>query len=485
MLSPRSAFDATARALPDATRPRDAGGAAYLPAGVFSDRWLVALRWWFAALQGLALVAAERVFHLDLPLEPLLGCIGVGLASNVALAWWVRRRTPGGGRGRELSSPAVAGVLSLDVLLLMAMLAWSGGAHNPFSVAALVQVTLAATLLPPRWTWGVVAVAVLGYGALFAPEGAPGLLPWADFFSPRTGPVEPPMGAPCPHCAAPASGLSLHLQGMWIAFVLAACLVAHFVGRVSASLRAHGQALVAMGEAAARHRRLEALTTLAAGAAHELATPIGTIGLVAGELAAGARRDGAPAEVVDDLDLLSSEVARCRAILDRMGDVAQGLPAELPVVVSPARIGAEVQGRLLPEQAARLRLSLANAPAALAPPEALARTLLTLVNNAFDASSAEGTVTVTARAEAGADTAADALAMVHFEVRDTGTGMDAELLARACEPFVTTKAPGRGMGLGLYLAHRFAEDVGGRLTLASAPGQGTTATLSVPCAARG
>jgi two-component system sensor histidine kinase RegB len=450
-----------------------------LPAGLFSDRWLVSLRWWFAALQAVALLVAERVFHLDLPLQPLLIFLAVGLASNGALAWWVRRRTPGAGRGRELSSPAVAGVLSLDVLLLMAMLAWSGGAHNPFSVAALVQVTLAATLLPPRWTWAVVAVAVLGYGALFAPEGAPGLLPWSEIVAEATDDMAGElagMGAPCPHCAAPASGLSLHLQGMWMAFVLAAGLVAHFVGRVSASLRAHGRALVAMGEAASRHRRLEALTTLAAGAAHELATPIGTIALVAGELAGNARREGAPAEVLEDLALLSDEVARCRAILDRMGGAAQGLPAELPVVVTMARIGADVQGRLLPEQAARLRLALDDTVAALAPPEALARTLLTLVSNAFDASAADGEVRLSAKA---APTATGEI-QVCFEVRDTGVGMEAELLARACEPFVSTKQPGRGMGLGLYLAHRFAQDVGGSLTLNSAPGQGTTVRLWVP-----
>jgi len=59
-------------------------------------------------------------------------------------------------------------------------------------------------------------------------------------------------------------------------------------------------------------------------------------------------------------------------------------------------------------------------------------------------------------------------------------GMTPEVLARAGEPFFSTRAPGTGMGLGLFLARTFAEQLGGGLTVASLPGQGTTATLTWP-----
>jgi signal transduction histidine kinase/CheY-like chemotaxis protein len=69
---------------------------------------------------------------------------------------------------------------------------------------------------------------------------------------------------------------------------------------------------------------------------------------------------------------------------------------------------------------------------------------------------------------------------VCFAVRDTGIGMDAETVARATEPFFTTKPAGKGTGLGLALAHRFCRQSGGALTIDSRPGEGTTVRLYLP-----
>lgn len=70
--------------------------------------------------------------------------------------------------------------------------------------------------------------------------------------------------------------------------------------------------------------------------------------------------------------------------------------------------------------------------------------------------------------------------MVAIEVADNGRGMEPEVLARAMEPFFTTKPAGRGTGLGLAMARRFAEGCGGRLTIDSRPGQGTTVRIMLP-----
>ena len=72
---------------------------------------------------------------------------------------------------------------------------------------------------------------------------------------------------------------------------------------------------------------------------------------------------------------------------------------------------------------------------------------------------------------------------VRLSVRDQGHGMDAVTLARATEPFFTTKGVGKGTGLGLSMVHGLAEQLGGRLQLESEPGAGTTASLWIPAAA--
>jgi two-component system sensor histidine kinase RegB len=69
---------------------------------------------------------------------------------------------------------------------------------------------------------------------------------------------------------------------------------------------------------------------------------------------------------------------------------------------------------------------------------------------------------------------------IEVEVTDGGAGMEAGVLARAGEPFFTTKEPGQGTGLGLYIARTLVEQLGGALELASERGRGTTARITLP-----
>ena len=105
--------------------------------------------------------------------------------------------------------------------------------------------------------------------------------------------------------------------------------------------------------------------------------------------------------------------------------------------------------------------------------------LLNLAVNARDAMPEGGELTISTKP--GRDLQDDA-ARVMLVVTDTGSGMDAETLARAIEPFFSTKAVGKGTGLGLSMVHGLAAQSGGRLNLSSVPGQGTTATLCLPVA---
>lgn len=109
--------------------------------------------------------------------------------------------------------------------------------------------------------------------------------------------------------------------------------------------------------------------------------------------------------------------------------------------------------------------------------------LLNLVINGRDAMPSGGTITLSARAAEVRD--GDGLDLrpgsyVCLSVRDQGEGMDTETLARARDPFFTTKPVGKGTGLGLSMVHGFAEQSGGALRLRSRKGEGSTAEIWLP-----
>jgi nitrogen-specific signal transduction histidine kinase/CheY-like chemotaxis protein len=124
-------------------------------------------------------------------------------------------------------------------------------------------------------------------------------------------------------------------------------------------------------------------------------------------------------------------------------------------------------------------------PPALVDPHALELALVNLTVNARDAMPKGGCVQVRlALVEGTAPGRLPAGRWLTVSVSDTGSGMDEATLARAVEPFFTTKGPGQGTGLGLSMVHGLAAQSGGALILESTPGKGTRATLWLPVSAQ-
>ena len=402
--------------------------------------WLVRLRWLAAAGQVLATTAAHWLFGLGVAVVPIGCVIALTIASNLLLVQLMRSGLTRGPRTRTWFVPVV---IVLDVLLLTALLYFSGGAANPFSILYIVHVVMAVVVLGAGWTWLIAAIASLSYGLLL--------------FNYR------PLGGERPLSPTVAS------LGQWLAFVLVAALIGYFVGRVAGALRRREQELSAAREQAARSEQLASLSTLAAGAAHELGTPLGTIAVVAKEMELASAND----ELVnEDAKLIRQEVDRCRAILDRMRvDMIEGLHQK--VTVAPLE---ELIDRLrsgLPEDERR-RLQVRSVQPlkfVTGPVRAIEQAVHVLLRNAFDATPADQPVTLDIRRH-------DATTM--FSVEDRGVGMAEDVLKRAGRPFFTTKAPGKGMGLGLFLVRLVAERYGGKFELSSTVGVGTKSTLIIP-----
>ena len=409
---------------------------------------LVRLRWGAVAGEAFSLLVARYSFGSDLPLALALALVGLLAATNLLLASLIARR--------QMPRAGIAAVLAFDTLHLTALLALVGGSSNPFSVLYLVQITMAALMLGPRWTWALAGLAASSYAALFV------LVPPSPVLHDHTG----------AHFAS-------HLRSMWIAFSAAAGLTAYFVVRLSAELEQRDRQLVAERERAGRHERLAALTTLAAGAAHELGTPLATVAVAARELELAVGRLAGPdvSSIRDDARLIRSELDRCRGILDRMAAGSGETAGEAPRRISGVELVGGALAELTEGEAARVDVRQDDRGFVLvAPARALTATLLNLVRNGLDASPPAGRVVV----EVGR--LADHTPWLRIVVSDSGPGMPADVLARACEPFFTTKPPGQGLGLGLFLARSLVERLGGRFVLESTPGAGTRAIVELPAA---
>jgi two-component system sensor histidine kinase RegB len=405
--------------------------------------WLVRLRWAAAVLFLLLALAAGSFFHIPMPLGAVAVPWVVQVLSNIALARLVARK-------QSVRPTAVAAIMGFDTLLLTALLALSGGPSNPFSVLYLVDVALGAMVLPPALTWGLLLMALGCFGALFIP--LPGAL------------GRPPLGH--------AELMTLHLKGMWVAFAVAAMTLVAFILRVRRTLAQREAELAQERERAGRRERLASLGTLAAGTAHALGTPLSTIAVAARELE---RRLECLPDAAEDARLIREQVERCRRALAQMSaeagqPVGEALhPRALENLLHEALDGLPEAGRVRVEMAE----GLAQASAAL-PVRALGQSVQALVRNALQASPPDTAVVLRLALEPG---------LLRVEVEDRGEGMPPEVLARAGEPFFTTRHAGQGLGLGLFVARSLAEQLGGDLSLASTPAQGTRARLTLPLGA--
>ncbi|HEY1906467.1 MAG TPA: HAMP domain-containing sensor histidine kinase [Myxococcaceae bacterium] len=403
--------------------------------------WLVRLRWAAALLFLLLALAARAVFHIPVPLLAVGVVWGLQILTNVALAVRVRRH-------RTVRTTTVFALMALDTLLLTVLLALSGGPGNPFSVLYLVDVALGAVVLTSALTWALLGLVLLCFGALFLP------MPWSP-------------AATLGH----ADLMRLHLRGMWVAFALAGCTLVAFVLRVRRALAEREAELSRERERAQRRDRLASLATLAAGTAHALGSPLSTIAVAAHELE---RRLQSLPEAAEDARLIRTQVERCREALAWMSTEAGQSPGEMlhPQPVS-LLLDEALEGLPEPERVLiELQEGVREATAAL-PVRAVGQSVQALVRNALQASPPGRPVLL----RLGLD--GDRL---RVEVEDQGEGMAPEVLARAGEPFFSTRGSGHGLGLGLFVARSLAEQLGGDLSLVSVREEGTRARLTVPLA---
>jgi two-component system sensor histidine kinase RegB len=227
--------------------------------------------------------------------------------------------------------------------------------------------------------------------------------------------------------------------------------------------------LAAQKEEALRNERIVALGTLAAGAAHELGTPLSTMAVLLREMAEELRDD---ARHAGDIETLRRQVDACKDTITRLsaaagqpraeGGAAQPLDRFLLETVDKWRM-------IRPAASLTARLDGARPAPAIVGEQTLQHAIVNLLNNAADASPD--------RVELDCDWDAQRL---HLEIRDRGQGLTPEARERAGRTLFTTKPGGAGSGIGLLLARATLERLGGRLNLRDRAGGGVITSLELP-----
>jgi two-component system sensor histidine kinase RegB len=391
--------------------------------------WLIRLRWVAIIGQVLTIGVTYLVVGVDLPLSRLFLVSALTVLVNVIAIAACRM-------DMTLSTGWNVSFLALDIGLLTALLALSGGVHNPFSVFYIVHVMLAALLLPGPFVWGLGALTIGCFASLV-------------------------------HYYVPLPELShqTHLYGRGVAFAMVAVVSAFFVWHVSAALRAQEARL-------ARTERLASLASLVAGATHELATPLSTIAVIAKELERAMESEAAPRDWVQDVQLLQAQVERCRTLLRDMSAEAGQVPGEAWTEIPPHTLFARVLAQIDAAERRRIAVEVLPESARVSIPAiAFERAVVNLVRNALEASAPAAAVLLRYERR----TQRHCISVV-----DRGKGIPRTLLEHLGEPFVTTKTPGHGLGLGVFTAKTLVERLGGELHVESAAGQGTTVHMEWP-----
>ncbi|MFW5698965.1 MAG: ATP-binding protein [Planctomycetota bacterium] len=229
-------------------------------------------------------------------------------------------------------------------------------------------------------------------------------------------------------------------------------------------------------------RRLEVLGEVAGGIAHDFRNVLQT---VVGYADAACRLQHDPEGLAACLEQVQVACAHANGLVGRILAVGrEGVEGSEPVDLG--RVVEEILPLLRSSipPAVRLETQIAvDCPAVAADRVAVHRVLLNLITNAWHAiGERPGTIVVGLACQCGAHGGADT---VQLSVSDTGCGIPPDLHQSVFEPYFTTKPEGEGTGLGLATVREIVSELGGRIELASEPGQGTRFVIELPSARSG
>ncbi|MCH8536783.1 MAG: HAMP domain-containing histidine kinase [Alkalimonas sp.] len=425
-------------------------------------RQLARFRWGLIAFIALAMLVAWLLAYVVSSWPLLLLLLGLQAASNVLL-----NLLPNTGR----YSIRLYALYALgDILLLSCMLLLTGGVGNGLVALLLLPVAVSAVLLPGRLCYLVALIALLAYSLLLV-LGDVGSMHSSGHSSGLSGPwleLQPEHrvhdSSASQHSGHSHGSFDQHLQQMWWAFALSAGLISWFISAQAGQIRQQARVLSQLQQQQLQQEQMLALATFAANTAHDLATPIQTMALIAEELEM-------PAGQQPQLADLQSQLQRCQQLVQQLRQDASSLRQPQQTEPVQAATAQAVQRWLAsrPDIEAHCSKTLTDDDFALPEPQILTAALLNILDNAADASVANQQPRLDIDWQL-------TRAGCSIEIRDYGEGLSEQRLQELGK---LPQLSEQGLGIGQFLANASIERLGGQVQRSNQQ-DGTLTRIFIP-----
>lgn len=424
-------------------------------------KWLYILRNLMLLGESFLILVSVYGLNIRLPQEELWLVIFSICAVN--LYTWMRLQTD-----EPISELEVFSQISIDVFALGSLLYLTGGASNPIIWVFLLPLILTAIMLPQAYAWNMVILTCCTYTVLIG-YNIP--LPAIEPHLPDPNLVSPQMQHYL-HDMQDQQFFNLHIFGMWFGFVFSAGLVAFFVVQLSKTLKERERSLAVARENALRDERVVSLGTLAASAAHDMGTPLGTMAILAHEMELEYAGKDLP-DLQQQLKIMNEQISRCKEALSVLSASSGEMRAESgkPMVLLNYLDELLNQWRAH-NTTSKINLDISpniNTTAKVIADRTLTHSIINILNNAAEVSPPDKGIDFSAAWD-------DQL--LDLKIRDFGPGFPEEIIKFAGkEPVISSK---QGLGVGLFLTYSTINRLGGKIEFFNMESGGACVEIQLP-----
>jgi len=425
--------------------------------------WLYILRNLMLFAVVIAVFIAVHGLGIELPMNQLW--LAIFAISILNLYTWLRLRTP-----EPVTEHEIFSQICMDVLALAYLLYLTGGASNPIIWVFLLPLIVTAIMLPQSYAWNMVIITSCIYTVLIAYNiPLPALAPHADHHGMTN--LTPEMSLRM-QLLEDRRYFNLHVFGMWFGFVFSAGLVAFFIIALAKTLKERERSLAEARESALRDERVVSLGTLAASAAHDMGTPLGTIAILVHEMAEELPEHRFP-ESHQKLLILQQQVDRCKQALSVMSASAGEMRAESGKAMPVGDYIDQVLNQWRTHKpSTKLNLFISGSvdtSANIIAERTLTHSLINILNNAAEATDSQAGIEFHAHWDN---------FILNLKIRDFGPGLPPEFVDFAGHKPV--KSNKQGMGVGLFLTYTTIKRLGGTIHFNNLDSGGACVEISLP-----